>query len=274
MNIIGAEVTIATRPNLVVCAGHDSGVEPIWHALSAHPDIGTVGPDDFDDVLGDAAAFPIVKEIEPVYTSATDCADAFDAIARRTAGRHRYIAWKPGYALEWPHVLTITSEHLPEACLLFCLADPVTATYNRYMMQRDELPGSLDAAVDASIERMEEFSRFENRGNWNKSITASNALDLLLQSGVYYPTVRRALKRAPQQVFVVPFERLPEKLTEVAAYLDLDPEPLLDAFKPADSQWDDLAIKTKERLAQWFDPWNQRLFELLDWPADTWIRPT
>lgn len=259
-----------TRPDLVLCAARGSGVDPFLRSLEAHPDLAFVGAEDFDDAAGDADTFPL-NTFDPAYTGAPGCDDAFDAIARRGAGRARHIAWRPGFAIEWPHVLTIAAERLPDARVLFCLRDPVVATHARHSAGGEGMPETLRAAVDASLARMAEAGRYEHRGRWPQLLENPTPLDLLLQSGVYEPAVRRALRRLPAgRVCVVAYEHLPAALDDVAGFLDID----RDGFGPfAAAPPPTIDAEASRALAAWFDPWNRRLFGLLGWPSTTWIRP-
>lgn len=222
----------------MVLAPHGTpGGDGLDAILAAHPDVGLVGPDDFAEVDGDATNFPL-NTFAPAWTDAPGCADAFEAIARQHADRRR-IAWRPAYGLEFPHVRTIIAEHLPAARIIAWLPDPVAATAAR-------LEGA-GATAAASQARMEEISRFENRGKWERYLRKPDALSLVLQSGHYEPALTRYRQSFGERVHEVD----PDDPTALAGFLDIDAAPFVDAM----GRWQAPAPSIEPHLRTALESW-------------------
>jgi hypothetical protein len=267
------------RPRLVLVAGHRSGVAPFEAWLATHPDVAWIGPDDYADVDGDASSFPRNTR-EPGYTRDPAMPDAFASIAHRLERRLDRavgcIGWRPGYAVEVPHVLWHAIEHLPDARFLFCLRHPVAAAWHRYHAARDRMPGTFDEAVETCLERMESVGSFERRGRWPVFLEDPDPVAMLLQGGVYAPAVSRTRRLVgPERVHVVTYEAVVrDPAAHRAAILDFlrlrpdDPSPPPPGAPPLDDV--DIAPETRRRLERFYAPPDARLAEILEWSRAPW----
>jgi hypothetical protein len=267
----------AERVNLIVCGSHDYWLNTLVETISLHPDINFLEAEDFDDVDGGLKSFPL-KNHDPVFTSLTGCKDAFDVIGRRLSGKSKYIGWSPPYFMEFAHVHWTAIQFLPDARYVFCLRNPLDATYARYLAHKHSMPSTFEEALDLCEEEMKRIGFFENRNKWNRFFINPSPVSLLLQSSVYYPTIARCLRfLSSGRIHVFAFERFqgsPGKtMEELCRFLDIPASSLPNLKLPVENEeisFDSMKTETRQRLSDFFAEFNRKLYDLLGWKDICW----
>ena len=200
-------------PNLIICSGFGSETSSFKDVLESHPEINFIADDDINTVKIDDTPFPPLN-FDPLFTNDIDSGNVLETIARKYAGKSRYIGWQPQFAIEFPHVLWTTIETLPDAKFIFCLRNPYHAAYIRYLSIKENQPSTFEEAIELCEKEMVRISQFKNRNKWSSYINNPSILSLLIQSSVYYPSVNRTMKFIPKEnIHIVIYENYIEDST-------------------------------------------------------------
>jgi hypothetical protein len=159
---------------------------------------------------------------------------------------------------------------LPDAKLIVQLRDPVDRAYSHFQMRRREGKEPLDsfeAALDAEEERITAERARMLRDRRYSSLDV--ALWSYLLTSRYVEHLERWFRYFPREQFhVVELEALRRDpvgvFAGVQAFLGL-PEHLPHDFDPRFAfDYDPIPPGVRSRLADYFEPYNERLYELLD----------
>jgi len=245
--------------NLIIPGTRRSATTSLQYYLSEHPQISFVGNAALRAAGLGEQGFPYNSPF-PVETSRERARDAYRAVLPRERAGVDYHAYRAVYAIYYPHILFNLAEHLPDLRIVMSLRNPVDASYSVYCRQWER--GEERSAEDFFAEALA-----EDRGTSG-----------LIGRGIYYPGVQ-LLHRLfpPERIHLVSFEDLTQRtagtLRGICRFLGIDegyPFERIGTVRGASRKPGPLAPQTRQRLAECFDPYNQKLFALVGWPRDTW----
>ncbi|SHN46368.1 sulfotransferase domain-containing protein [Cryptosporangium aurantiacum] len=264
-----------TLPDFLIIGTKRGGTTSVWNWLVRHPNV--------------APMFPALQQIksphyfdihyhrgERWYRSHFPSRAALDRAAQRSGIRPLTGEASP-YYLFHPLAPERVQHTVPKARLVALLRNPVDRAYSNYWERRGsnaECLPTFEAAIDAEEERL--------RGQTERILADPDYYSYhhdwhsYLARGRYVEQVARWLERFGRaQLLVMPFEDLRKDPIEayrtVQEFLSLpvvEPPRLPHHNKlPAPP----MAAATRERLVEYYRPFNARLTELLGTPFD-WDR--
>jgi hypothetical protein len=175
---------------------------------------------------------------------------------RGTAAEHSFTSDCDPFNLYCPVAMARIRRLCPDARFVISLRDPVDRAFSDYNMHRnldpEHTPDTFEKAIDAELSagaRLPFRKRF-------------------LAQGIYEPHLRRWLSALPSDRFLLLNAadlraRTADVGREILRFLDLPEAPLATAPQNVGRYRVELAPETRSRLARYFKPHNQRLFELL-----------
>jgi hypothetical protein len=249
-------------PDFIIAGAQKAGTTSLFDYLSGHPQ----------------CAAPLTKEVHYFDDNFSRGENwyrmHFPPVTAGDAPAALCFESSPYYMFD-PRVPARMQKLLPDAKIIFLLRNPVSRAYSHYQhsVRRGREPLSFEAALEAEPTRLaDEHERllagadYRSDAHRNYSYMARGVyVDQLLRWEAHY------LRR---QMLVIQAERMfknpREAFVEVLAFLGLD------AWLPADfgarnsgSYTAPMSAAARERLARFFEPHNERLFEHLgrrfDW---------
>jgi Sulfotransferase domain len=268
---VGTSRLLRLRPTFLVLGAQKSGTTALHRYLEMHDEvlcarIKEVDYFDHNYALGDGW-----------YLS------HFPYGWRRHLVRHRVGAdpavgeLSPDYLLD-PRVPERVHRFDPTLRLVVLLRDPVERAYSHYDHERrlGREPLSFQEALEQEGERLEpEFERM-----WNEPAYSSPAVRnySYLARGRYAEQLERWLAVFPrEQLLILESRRLREQtaacMAEICSFVGVSP-PRVDGYPEVGrtTYTAPLAARTREWLARYFEPYNERLYALLGRDLG-WLRP-
>lgn len=193
----------------------------------------------------------------------------FPPPARKEEGRVLTGEASPDYLFH-PHVPRRAAEVVPGARLIALLRNPVDRAYSAYYLQtrqgRETL--SFEGAIEAEEDRLQGE---KDRMLADESYESPNRRYFSYQTmGIYVDQLREWHKFFDRdQVLVLKsedlYDRTPETLKLIQNFLDLPEwQPELSALsKDPETRYSPMNPATRQRLEDYFEPHNQRLYEYL-----------
>jgi hypothetical protein len=156
----------------------------------------------------------------------------------------------------------------PKTKIIMLLRNPVNRAYSHYHfnLRRQVESLSFEKAIQAESKRLAgEERKLKSIPNY-KSWDFKNYS--YLTRGIYIDQIKRWLAYFPRkQIFIMTCEDLSQKpletMNEVFAFLGLDPLDSLE-IEREESNYSPMNSATREKLVEFFRPYNQQLEELLD----------
>jgi len=173
----------------------------------------------------------------------------------------------PSYVF-YPHVPARLRQVVPQARLIVLLRDPVTRAYSHYQHQVREGRESLtfEEAIRKEPERL--------RGEYEKILQDPDYLDTdyggfsYLQRGIYVDQLKSWQRFFPvDQMLTIKSEELYDDpaaiMGQVLAFLNLPGQDISEFRKYNANEYPEMDQATRERLREYFEPCNRRLYDLL-----------
>jgi hypothetical protein len=180
--------------------------------------------------------------------------------------------WKTGEASPYyvchPHVPARIAELLPDVKLIVMLRNPVTRAYSHYRQihAKGWDPLSFEEALEAEADRIgPELARMEAEPDY---FSETHRRFSYLQRGRYAEQLERWLRFfRREQLKIIATEELraePSRVhAELQQFLGLSPHPMAGARDHKVAQYEPMSAQTRERLSDYFAPYNQQLYELI-----------
>jgi len=251
-----ATFPLRMMPDFIIIGSQRGGTTSLYRYLLRHPDIGSAFRKEIDFFN-----FNFRKGL-PWYRS------HFPLSLNRMVNR-RYITGEssPDY-LYHPHAVGRIRKTVPGIKLIVMLRNPVDRAYSLYKWNvkvgYETLP-TFEEAVEKEEERIrDEWKRVcENEDYHSYNVLHYSYLD----RGRYADQMERVLNLFPrEQVLILKseeFYREPRAVFKrTLRFLDRHEIDLTDAKKYNYVRYEEMSRSTRERLAEYFKPCNQRLYEL------------
>lgn len=254
-------------PRFVIAGAQKCGTTSLYNYLVQHPRVlpaetKEVSYFDFNyekGVVWYRSHFPLWRDSEPAGLRRADAPMTGEA--------------SPNYMYH-PHAMQRMAETLPDALVLILLRNPVERAFSsyRHTVRRGLERCSFEEAVALESERVEsEEARMMADPTYN---SFNHLYFSYLRRGIYVHQVRRILELFPERnVLVLQSEKLfsrpRETYDEVLEFLGLEPyDP--GTFRAYNRyQYDSMPGRVRNRLRQFYGPYNEELYELIrkrfDW---------
>lgn len=182
------------------------------------------------------------------------------------------------YYLYHPHVPGRIAHALPDVKLIVCLRNPVDRALSHYwhVVRAGNEPLAPEEALDMETESLrigEEKARLIADGNYD---SRAYRIHSYLDRGIYADQIAAYQRYFPaSQLLILKSEDLfadtQGTCDSVLDFLGLDHHPLpTDTVQHKGSYEQDVKPETRERLAAFYEPHNQRLYDLLGVDAAWW----
>jgi hypothetical protein len=260
-------------PDFLVIGTKRGGTTSLWNWLLNHPDVAPMVPR--AQQIKSPHYFDVHWNRGPAwYRSHFPTAARLDATARRSGVRPLCGEASPYYMFH-PAAAQRVAVTVPSVKLLVLLREPVARAYSNYWERRgsgrEPLP-TFEAAIAAEPARLDgERERLLRDPGY---YSAHHDDHSYLARGRYVEHLADWLDLFPrQQLLIMPSEHLyrdpAEAFRQVTGFLGLPDRPLVRMDHHNRLPVPPLDPATRERLLEYYAPWNARLAERLGW-TDPW----
>ena len=185
-----------------------------------------------------------------------------------------YIAGRSVYSLYHPHIIFNLAETNPDMKILFSLRNPVETAYSVFCRQKER--GS-----NKTFEQMIKIDEIDdNRKNNTTCYPYGHPEKVpgMIAKGIYYPGIKLFYRLFNQdQIMVLSFQdwikHPQETLKNILVFLELDTDyhfRRAGKIQSESKKHVPVSNRTREILTEFYRPYNEKLFDLLDWRKDTW----
>lgn len=168
-----------------------------------------------------------------------------------------------------PHALNRIKKDLPKCKFIILLRNPIDRAYSHYKMnltndyEHRTFPDALDHEQERTKGRYKKMLKNPDYYSWDYDLYS------YLELGIYVNHLRRWFSKFPKEQFLIlqseNFSKHPAKIfKETQKFLDLPEHDLINyrRFKSGNSN-ESVDTKTREKLLNYFEPYNNELFELI-----------
>jgi hypothetical protein len=250
--------------NLMILGARRSATSSLLYYLQEHPEIQFLSNEDFNPIGGVNVSFPYNNPFTAI-TGRDAIMDKYKSVLPKQMKHVKYIAFRAVFSIYFPHVLFNLAEHVPDLKILMSLRNPADATYSVFCRRLED---------DPSLSFEKELKMSDSGFVFHKPSDVPN----FISRGIYYPGIHMIYQLfPPQQIHIVSFEDLTKRTKEtmqgILRFLELDEKfrfKRLSQIKGASKKPGPMAPETRQRLDEFFDPYNRKLFDLLGLPGDKW----
>jgi len=233
-------------PDFIIIGAQKAGTTSLFHYLNNHPDVGPAWRKEihfFDRWYSNGLDW--YRAHFPLYAEATITGE----------GSTNYLQ-HPDAPLRMRHCI-------PNAKLIVMLRNPVDRAYSQHQMnvRKGIETLSFEDALEAEPYRLQ---------NQPDCLSTEWRVASYLTRGLYASQLQRWLDQFPQEQLLVIkseefFEDPDKEFRRVLAFLDLEPcvEARYEVLHDG-GDYPRILPATRERLAAYYAPWNQQLYELID----------
>lgn len=263
------------RLNLMILGARRSGTTSLGWYLMEHPEIYHVTYDDFERVGGLKVNYPYNIPFASL-TLRSDILNRYTEVSptdphRKDPQTLKYVLNRAVYAIYYPHILFNIAEHMPDLRIVMSLRDPVAATYSAYCHQRERQ--KYDESFEEKV-----MPRIDLHSD-PRDLPPSQVPGAVARS-VYEPGIRMIQRLFPaEQIRIMPFEAhtgdTEGTMRQTCRFLGVDDSYAFERLAKIRGRTEKPAPMTREAsdwLYAFFEPYNQSLFDILGWPADTWTK--
>lgn len=264
------------HPNVLLCGAPRSGSSSLIGYLQKHPQVTFL-------MGGDIERGGIKDQAHPLINPFGICKN--DAVfeqmelinSRPQKQQIPAVSLALRYALYMPHIAFNILETVRKPKILFILRDPVRRTYSSYTHQeKGTHKKTFLEMINVSEAEIEQQSGFKNRNNFIDIIGEQNP-SVFVERSCYYPHIIRYFALFGRaNIHVVRFEEMIAdpvgELNRVYRFLGVDETSSIEepVHRGESRNLDPIPDEAGAYLQNLYAPYNQQLFELLDWPKDTW----
>jgi len=171
--------------------------------------------------------------------------------------------------LHYPHAPKRVFELIPNVKLIVLLRNPIDRSYSHYQMEANT--GNEELSFEESIEQEEkritdDMKKMENDENFYSVYFYRKSY---LTRGIYESQLKRWFKYFPREQFLILksedlYSNPSEIYDQVLDFLNLSKHDL-DSFEAHRMRkYSPISKETREKLTDYFRPYNERLYQLLD----------
>jgi hypothetical protein len=159
---------------------------------------------------------------------------------------------------------------LPSIKLIVVLRNPVDRTYSHYhMAKRNNEKRDFETVIE---DDMTNISKVDTKTK-NDSYFLNEVQNSKLARGFYYEQLERWFDIFPKdQILIIPSERLSaqtrDTVQEVFEFLGLVKYEIKNTKKVNVAEYEKMNLETRERLVEFFRPYNKKLYDLLNCEFD------
>jgi len=187
-------------------------------------------------------------------------------------GKKKFITGEasPRY-IDHPHTPKRIKEITPDAKFIILLRNPIERAYSHYIMnvRQGIEPLSFEEAIDQQTKRTkDEFKKMEKAENYYSKPYFRFSY---LERGIYISKLERWLKYFPKEQFCIiksedMFKDPNTIFNQILKFLELSPLKLniYKQYRKGDYSKIKMTDDTKKHLYEFYKPYNQRLYKLLE----------
>ncbi len=248
-----------TLPDFVIIGGKKCGTTFLYHLLSRHPHVAP-------------ATKKEVHYFDTRFDKGTDWYRSNFPAPAEKEGRRVITGEASPFYLYHPHAARRAAETVPQAKLIALLRDPVDRAYSDYhhKARRGHEPLTFEQAIEAEADRMrgEKEKMLANESYRGRNFRAFSYLsrgiyvDQLMVWREFFDVNQILILKSEDM-----FEDTPETLKRVLDFLELPtwkPDfPTTTETRNEGGYSVPISPATRQRLREYFEPHNQRLYEYL-----------